>query len=109
MARPAPVELRDQWALTKGYGKDGAVNGILAAFWSTAALCEWLPDFRRVPSKANVTSDAVSRGDLSMAEQAGGTRVRTPTESILKVLAKAVADLNFATQDAADELANLAI
>eukprot|EP00439_Symbiodinium_sp_Y106_P018097 s6942_g2.t1 len=44
---------------TKGYGKDGAVNGILAAFWSTAALCEWLPDFRRIPSKANV-SDAVS-------------------------------------------------
>ena len=48
-----------QWALTKGYGRDESVNGVLAAFWSTAALAEWLPDFRRVPSKANV-SDAVS-------------------------------------------------
>ena len=37
-----------------------AVNGILASFWSTAALCEWLPGFRRVPSKPNV-SDAVSK------------------------------------------------
>ena len=36
-----------QWALTKGHGKDPAVNGVLAAlFWSTAALVDWLPDFR---------------------------------------------------------------
>ena len=62
-------------------------NVALAAFWSTAALREWLPDFRRVPSKANV-SDAVSRGDLSVAVGSGRTRVRTPTESILKVLAR---------------------
>ncbi|CAE7686334.1 pfp [Symbiodinium microadriaticum] len=46
--------------------EDPAFNGVPAAFWSTAALSDWLPDFRRVPSKANV-SDAVSRGDLEMA------------------------------------------
>ena len=44
-----------------------------------------------------------------MAVGSGWTRVRTPTESILKVLARAVADLQFATQEAADELTNLAI
>ena len=49
-----------RWALTTGYGKDPAVNSVSAAFWSTAALADWLPDFRRVPSKANV-SDAVSK------------------------------------------------
>ena len=49
--------------------KDPAVNGMLAAFWSTAALADWLPDFRRV-SKANV-SDAISRGDLKMARRFG--------------------------------------
>ena len=86
----------------------GPHKGIRQGRWSTAALCEWLPDFRRVPSKANV-SDAVSRGDLSMAVKSGWTRARTPTESILKVLTRAVADLHFATQEAADELANLAI
>ena len=74
-------------SITMGYGKDGAVKGILAAFWSTAALAEWLHDFRRVPSKA--------RGDLYLAERSGWTRARTPARSILKVLAKAVADQKF--------------
>ena len=97
-----------QWALTKGYGRDEAVNGVLAAFWSTAALAEWLPDFRRVPSKANV-SDAVSRGDLDTAERMGWTRVRTPVRSILNVPAKAAGDIDFAIHGAADELLNLAI
>ena len=97
-----------QWALTKGYGRDEAVNGVLAALWSTAALAEWLPDFRRVPSKANV-SDAVSRGDLDTAERMGWTRVRTPVRSILNVLAKAAGDIDFAIHGAADELLNLAI
>ena len=97
-----------QWALTKGYGRDESVNGVLAAFWSTAALAEWLPDFRRVPSKANV-SDAVSRGDLDTAERMGWTRVRTPVRSILNVLAKAAGDIDFAIHGAADELLNLAI
>ena len=27
-----------QWTLTKGYGRDESVNGVLVAFWSTAAL-----------------------------------------------------------------------
>ena len=36
------------------------MNGVLAAFWSQAAEMGWLPDFRRVPSKANV-ADAVSK------------------------------------------------
>ena len=45
---------------TKGSGKDEAVNGELAAFWSAAALCDWLPDFQRVPSKSNV-ADAASK------------------------------------------------
>ena len=47
-----------QAALLKGYGKDLAVNGILAAFWATAARHDWRPVFERVVSKANI-SDAV--------------------------------------------------
>ena len=96
-----------QWALTKGYGKDPAVNGILASFWATASLSDWLPDFRRVPSKANV-ADAVSRGDLSAAHRHGWTRIRSPVTSILKTLARAAEDLEFAVNGAADELVNLA-
>ena len=74
-----------------------AVNGVLAAFWSTAALANWLPDFRRMPSKANV-SDAVSRENLET----------TPVQSILRTLA-AVTDFDFAENTTADELVNLAV
>ena len=49
-----------QAALTKGYGKDGAVNGMIAAFWSMAAHQGGLVECERVPSKANV-ADAVSK------------------------------------------------
>ena len=47
-------------ALRKGYGKDAFVNGMLAAFWGTAARRGRRPRFTRVESKANV-ADAVSR------------------------------------------------
>ena len=81
-----------QWALTKGYGKDPAVNGVLAAFWSTAALADWLPDFPPVPSKANV-ADAISRGGLAMARRMGWTRIHTPVPAILAILQSVVADV----------------
>ena len=44
-----------------------------------------------------------------MAERSGWTQVRTLTRFTLKVLAKAVADLNFAVNEAADELMCLAL
>ena len=49
-----------QAALTKGYGKDAAVNGMISAFWTLAARRGWFVEFERVPSKANV-ADAVSK------------------------------------------------
>ena len=97
-----------QWALTKGYGRDQCVNGVLAAFWSQAAGMGWLPDFRRVPSKANV-ADAVSRGDIATAVAMGWTRVQTPAAEICAVLAKTAGDLEFAIHGAAAELQALAI
>ena len=97
-----------QWALTKGYGRDQCVNGVLAAFWSQAAGMGWLPDFRRVPSKANV-ADAVSRGDIATAVAMGWTRVHTPAAEICAILAKTAGDLEFAIHGAAAELQALAI
>ena len=96
-----------QAALTKGYGKDGAVNGMIAAFWSLAAHQGWLVEFERVPSKANV-ADAVSRDDFGRAMAEGWTRVHGPIDDILRIFAAAAADLEYATTDAADELLNLA-
>ena len=35
-------------ALMKGYGKDPALNGILASLWGFSADRHWSPDFYRV-------------------------------------------------------------
>ena len=65
------------------------VNSMLAAFWGTAARRGWRPQFARVESKANV-ADAVSRGDLSLAQNEGWTRLHDNTDSITSVLVMGV-------------------
>ena len=90
-------------ALKKGYGKDAFVNGMLAAFWGTAARRGWRPQFARVESKANV-ADAVSRGDLSRARNEGWTRLHDNTDSITSVLVMAAADAEYAASKAVDDL-----
>ena len=80
-----------KFALRKGYGKDLAVNGILAAFWGSAAYCSRSPHFERMASKANI-SDEVSRGDLEASYSRGWRRVHTPIEAIKNVLIPATGD-----------------
>ena len=92
-----------QCALTKGYGKDPAVNGILTAFWSLAARRNWQPFFGRVTSAANA-SDAVSRADTTRARREGWCRVHTPHHALLDVLAHAASDLEYASERAAVDL-----
>ena len=93
-----------QAALSKGYGKDPAMNGMLATFWAMAAKKDLLVDFRRVPSKANV-ADAVSRDDFGRARREGWTRVHTPASEIMHILAKSIDDILYAVDAAADDLA----
>ena len=95
-----------QAALLKGYGKDPAVNGVLAAFWATAARHDWRPAFERVVSKANI-SDAVSRRDLTRARRDGWTRLHTPSTKIIGILAHAAQDLQYACAGAADDLVEI--
>ena len=90
-------------ALRKGHGKDAFVNGMLAAFWGTAARRGWRPTFARVESKANV-SDAVSRGDLSRAIKEQWTRMDDHSAEITNVLIRAAADADYAANQAVDEL-----
>ena len=96
-----------QFALHKGYGKDTAVNGMLAAFWTLAARQAWRPAFERVVSKAN-TADAVSRADLTRAQTEGWTRVHTPATRVLQTMARAAKDMQYACTTAADDLACIA-
>ena len=97
-----------QFALMKGYGKDPSVNGILASFWGLASDRQWAPDFHRVPSESNV-SDAISRGDDSRARAEGWTRVTTPVDDIMDVLARAASDIDFACHVAPERLLDLAV
>ena len=92
-----------QAALTKGYGKDAAVNGMISAFWTLAARRGWFVEFERVPSKANV-ADAVSRDDLTRARREGWIRVNSRDDEVMAILAKAVGDIEFANTTAAEEL-----
>ena len=92
-----------QAALTKGYGKDAAVNGMISAFWTLAARRGWFVEFERMPSKANV-ADAVSRDDFTRARREGWTRVNSRDAEVMAILAKAVGDIEFANTTAAEEL-----
>ena len=97
-----------QFALMKGYGKDPAVNGILASFWGLAAERQWAPDFYRVPSESNI-SDAISRGDDSVARREGWTRVQSPVDDVMRVLGQSARDIDFACNAAPERLLDLAV
>ena len=86
----------------KGYGRDRAVIGILAAFWGLAADRVWCPEFYRVPS-SNV-SDAISRGDDSGARREGWHRVRAPVDDVMEILAHAAVDIDYACHGAPERL-----
>jgi hypothetical protein len=92
-----------KFALNKGYGRDPAVNGLLAMYWSLAADFGWNPHFERVSSKANV-SHAVSRKDFSRATAEGWTRLRAPAQGIYATVRKAATNLEFVVGTAASEL-----
>ena len=97
-----------KFALNKGYGRDPAVNGLLAMYWCLAADFGWDPHFERVPSKANV-SDAVSREDFSRAIAEGWTRLHTPARRIYEIAREAATSLDFAIGTAAGELREAAL
>ena len=92
-------------ALRKGYGKDMAVNGMLAAFWALVSRMQWSPEFNRVKSATNI-ADAVSLGDLSTATAQGWTQVRPPVKNILAVFAKCANDLDYTNNGATEDLLN---
>ena len=49
-------------------------------------------------------NDAVSRDDFSRARREGWTRVNSRDAEVMEILAKAVADIEFANTTAADEM-----
>ena len=89
-------------AITKGYGSDKAVNGMLTFFWALVARLKIFIHFEWVPSDLNI-SDPISRREFSIADRLGWTRVDPSLEHIYKILLRCAGDLEYAASLAVDE------
>ena len=83
-----------QHALSRGYSKHDGTNTIVAAYWAAAARTTAAPWFERVTSKANI-SDAISRGDFTLAEASGWRRLHFSFDYTWGRLAAAVRNGSF--------------
>ena len=84
-----------QFALSKGYSSNDAVNKLSSTFWDSAAECRSPPWFGRVSSKANI-SDGVSRGDLREAWLLGARQMEFDFHKVWSELISAVLNNKFA-------------
>ena len=89
-----------QYALTKGYSRDAEANTIVGLFWTFAALRGVHPWFERVGTHAQL-ADAVSRGDVDVAERLRWKRVDADLTEVWGVIATAVENDCVASRDAA--------
>ena len=86
-------------ALSKGYGRDPAVNNMLTFIWCFLAHtgihlhCEWVPS-------AHNLADGISRHDLSEARLGGWSLLDLPLKPLHQILQRCAADLEFAATTA---------
>ena len=92
-----------QFALTKAYSSDDAVNILSSIFW--AATAEWgaAPWFERVSSAANI----VSRGDFSAAYSRGAQQVSVNFDKVWLLLSQAVRHNEFAHAEVGNQIRTL--
>ena len=93
-------------ALNRGYGRDPAINHLLAFFWAFASRVQWSPHFEWVPSELNV-SDPISRGDWELASRGGWSKLDSPLEPLWRIFAKVAGDLRYAVGQAVDDVVAL--
>ena len=83
-----------QFALSKGYSSDDAVNTLSSIFWASAAEWGSAPWFERVSSQANIP-DGVSRGDFREAGQLGARQLEFDFHKVWDELIGAVRNNKF--------------
>ena len=89
-------------ALSKGYGSDPAINGIIAFFWSFMGALGIFAHFEWVPSQLNI-SDPVSRRDVTLAEHNGWMLMDIDLTPVYEILLRCSGDLQYATGAAVTE------
>ena len=89
-------------ALSKGYGRDPAVNSLLTFTWAFLARvgvflhCEW------VASRHNL-ADGISRHDLQDTLDGGWTLIHLPLQPLYRILKRCAEDLDYAATGAVDD------
>ena len=89
-------------ALSKGYGRDPAVNNLLTFAWSFLAHfgmflhCEW------VASRHNL-ADGISRHDLTEASQGDWSLLSLPMKPLYSILQRCAGDTQYAVSLAVEE------
>lgn len=94
--------LPGKFALLKGYGRDPAINRLLAFAWAFITQVGGFPHFHYVASHCNV-SDGISRGDFSLARKAGWTRLELNLEPFFDILLRVAKSLEYAFSDAVQD------
>lgn len=89
-------------AISKGYGSDPAINGIIAFFWSLMSALGMFAHFEWVPSHLNI-SDPISRRDTNLAENHGWMLIDIDLDPVYETLLRCAGDLQYATQQAVSE------
>eukprot|EP00913_Durusdinium_trenchii_P034582 g32352.t1 len=84
-----------KFALQKGYGRDTRVNRLLAMLWQFVETSNHIPHWERVTSQANI-SDAISRGDFSMAETMNWRALSFDWNGLYDTLTRATASMEAA-------------
>ena len=57
-------------ALSRGYGRDRAVNNMIAFFWAVANALQWCPHFQWIPSDLNI-SEPLFTENISIGVERG--------------------------------------
>ena len=80
-------------AISKGYGSDPAINGVIAFFWSLMSALGWFPHFVWVPSHLNIAE----RRDVQLAQRLDWHPVEVDLTEVYNVLIRCASDLTYAT------------
>ena len=82
-------------ALLKGFGKEAAVNNLLAMVWRLITHFRWHVSFEWVRSSCNI-ADGVSRHDLTDMRQIHAVEAALDLKPFWKILDKVATDAHFA-------------
>ena len=93
-------------AISKGYGSDPAINGVIAFFWSLISALGWYPHFVWVPSEHNI-ADPISRRDTQIAHRHNWHLVEMDLQPVYDILLRCASDLNYATEMAVQDCLSL--